>query len=107
MTLIGLPVAPGAVTWTVPVREEVPVFASQPILTVPLFVPLKPDVMRNQDEPEVTEADQFIVPVPEFDTLNEVVPASAETSRCDGVTDNSGCGKVAETLMYASISFVS
>ena len=57
---------------------------------VPPFVPLEPELICNQLPPEVTLAVQFIVPVPVFDTLNEVLPDEDVTSRCEGVTESTG-----------------
>ena len=72
MTVTGLRAAPGAVTRTLPVRELVPLLGSYHKWIVPLFVPLDPDVTRNQLAPVVTSAVQFIVPAFVFDTLNDV-----------------------------------
>ena len=44
-----------------------------------VLVPLEPELMDSQLAPAVTEADQAIVPVPVFETLNEVVFAAAPT----------------------------
>jgi hypothetical protein len=40
---------------------------------VPLLVPLLPEVMESQSEPEITEADQVMVPLPVFETVKDVV----------------------------------
>ena len=56
---------------------------------VPELVPLSPDVIVSQ-LPDITDAFHVMVPVPVLETLNVVVPASAETSRMDGVTNSTG-----------------
>jgi hypothetical protein len=53
-------------------------------LIVPVSVPLAPDVIENQVPPDVTAAVHGMVPVPVFETLNVVVPASLVTSRLVG-----------------------
>ena len=79
VTSIGLPVAPVDVTRIVPVRADVLVFAVKLQLMVPELVPLAPDEIESQLLPDITAAVQFIVPVPVFETLNMVAPASFET----------------------------
>jgi hypothetical protein len=69
----------------VPVREEVPVFAVKLAVIVPLFVPEPPAIMDNHDDPLVTAAVQFIVPLPVFATSNVVVPADEDTFLLSGV----------------------
>ena len=89
VTSTGLPVAPVvAVTRMVAVRAEMPVFAVKPQLMVPELVPLAPDVIESQPPShDVTAAVQCMVPVPVFETLNVVVPASLATARLAGLTE--------------------
>jgi hypothetical protein len=81
-----------AVTLIVPVREEAVVFWVLEMLMVPLLVPLLPEVMDSQSEPEITEADQVMVPLPVFETLKVVVPEHELKSLLEGVTDKIGLG---------------
>ncbi len=74
--LFGLPVAPAAVTVTIPVRSA-PVFAAQFKVMVPLPVPGLPDVTVSHESADA--AVQFIVPVPVLDTVNVAVPPDAGT----------------------------
>jgi hypothetical protein len=92
VTSTGLPVAPVAVTRMAPVRDEVLVLAVKLQLMVPELVPLAPDVIDNQLLPDVTAADQGMVPVPVLETLNVVVPVSFATSRLDGITESTSSG---------------
>ena len=64
----------------VAVRDEALVFAVKLQLMVPELVPLSPDVIVSQLPPDVTAAVQGMVPVPVFETLNVVMPASFETA---------------------------
>ena len=75
VTSFGLPVAPGAVTRIVPVREVVPEFR----VKAAVIVPLAADWIHSHVPPDMTNAVQAIVPVPVFVTVNVVGPASAET----------------------------
>ena len=91
VTSTGLLVAV-AVTRTVAVRDEVLVVLGIAVklqVMVPELVPLSPDVIVSQ-LPDITDAFHVMVPVPVLETLNVVVPASAETSRMDGVTNSTG-----------------
>ena len=65
-------------------------FAGKLQLMVPESVPLAPDVIESQLPPDVTAAVQGIVPVPVFETLNVVVPASFVTPRLTGLTETTG-----------------
>ena len=56
-------------------------------LMVPESVPLAPDVIVNQVLAGVTAAVHGIVPVPVFETMNVVVPASLATVRLAGLTE--------------------
>ncbi len=88
VTSTGLPVAPVvAVTQMVAVLSEVLVFASKPQLIVPELVPLAPDMIRSQPLAGVTSAVHGMVPVPVFETLNVVAPASLATFRLTGLTE--------------------
>jgi hypothetical protein len=89
VTSLGLPVAPVAVTRMVAVRDEALVLVVKLQLMVPELVPLKPDVIVSQ-LPDITSAIHSIVPVPVFETLNVVVPASLPTSRLAGLTETTG-----------------
>lgn len=91
ITSFGLPVAPVAVTWIVPVRTDVPVLALNAQVIVPVSVPLVPDVIESQVPPDVTAAVHGMVPVPVLETLNDVVPASFTTFWVAGDTDRTGC----------------
>jgi hypothetical protein len=103
VTSIGLPVAPAAVTWIVPVRGVIAELAVNAQLMVPASVPLPPDVIDNQLPPDVTTAVHGIVPVPVLATLNVVVPASFATFRVAGVTDKMGCAGVSAWVTVTSI----
>lgn len=87
VTFLGLPVAPVAVTRIVAVRDEAPVLAVKLQLTVPVLVPLEPDMIESQSPPDVTAAVQGMVPVPVLETSNDVVPASFATSLVGGLTE--------------------
>ena len=56
---------------------------------VPLSVPEAPPVMDNQEL--LSEAVQFIVPVPVLETENVVVPEPEDTDLEVGVADKTGC----------------
>ena len=92
VTSTGLPDAPDAVIRMAPVLDEVLVLAVKLQLMVPELVPLAPDVIDNQLLPDVTAADQGMVPVPVLETLNVVVPVSFATSRLDGLTESTSAG---------------
>jgi hypothetical protein len=74
----------------VAVRSEVLVFALKLHLIVSELVPLAPDVIESQLLPDVTAAFHGMVPVPVFETLNVVVPASLATSLMSGLTEITG-----------------
>jgi hypothetical protein len=71
----------------VAVRAEVLAFTLKLQLIVPELVPLVPDVIESQLSPVVNAAVHGMVPVPVFETLNVVVPASLDTSRLAGLTE--------------------
>jgi len=52
----------------------------------PLFVPEDPDWIESQEEPEATEAVQFMVPEPALTTSNVAVPAEGVAGQYSGVT---------------------
>ena len=56
-------------------------------LNVPSLLPLDPDVIESQLPPVVTVAVQGMVPGPDLDTLNVVVPASLATLHLAGLTE--------------------
>jgi hypothetical protein len=64
----------------VAVRAELLVFAVKLHVIVPELVPLVPDEIASQLPPDVTAAVHSMSPVPVFETLNVVVPASFETA---------------------------
>jgi hypothetical protein len=64
----------------VAVRAELLAFAVKLQLMVPELVPLAPDEIENQLPPDVTAAVHSMSPVPVFETLNMVAPASFETA---------------------------
>jgi hypothetical protein len=55
---------------------------------VPALVPLAPDLIVNHPLPDVTAAVQSMVPAPELNTLNVVVPTSLGTLRLRGERTN-------------------
>ena len=71
----------------VAVRAELLAFAVKLHVIVPESVPLAPDEIKSQLSPEVTVAVQGMVPVPVFETLNVVAPASLATARLAGLTE--------------------
>jgi hypothetical protein len=73
----------------VAVRVEVLVFAVKQKLIVPASVPLAPDVIVSQ-LPDKTDALHGMVPVPVFETLNVLQPASLPTSQLAGLTETTG-----------------
>ena len=89
VTSFGLPVAPAAVMWIVPVREAFVVLASKAQVMVPVSVPLLPDEMVSQLA-DITSAVHGIVPDPVFDTLKVVVPDDLPTFCSVGLTDSDG-----------------
>ncbi len=89
VTSTGLPVAPAAITRMVAVRGAVLVFAVKLQSMVPELTPIAPDVIKSQLLAGVTAAAHDMVPVPVFEMLNIVVPASLATSRLTGDTDKS------------------
>ncbi|MCX5769365.1 MAG: hypothetical protein NTZ09_03705 [Candidatus Hydrogenedentes bacterium] len=77
----------------------------------PPFVPLDPDVIHSQLPPEVTLAVQFMVPVPAFQTLNDVLPEDDATSRCEGAAESTGwggvgCGDVGQPTSSRAIAVI-
>jgi hypothetical protein len=72
----------------VAVRADVLALAVKLQLMVPELVPLAPDEIASQLPPDVTAAVHNMSPVPVFETLNVVAPASFETACLDGVTDS-------------------
>ncbi len=74
----------------VAVRES-PSLESTSTLIVPELVPLSPDDISAQEFPPVTEAVQFMVPVPVFDTEKDTLPPGDSTLLAEGCILNSGC----------------
>jgi hypothetical protein len=64
----------------VAVRAALLVFAVKLHVIIPELVPLAPDEIENQLPPDVTAAVHSMSPVPVFETLSVVVPASFETA---------------------------
>jgi hypothetical protein len=70
---------------------------------VPALLPLLPDVIVSHSPPDVTDAVHDIVPLPVFDTLKFVLPASLATDWLVGVTDSTVCTGVAACVTVTSV----
>ena len=88
-TFAGLPVAPLAVTWIAPDRDDVPLFSVYVTVIVPAFVPEAGEI-ESQLAPDVTEANQLNVPPPVLATKTDVLPADFAAEIEVGETDKTG-----------------